>query len=98
MAKKQKIGDPNTSSIGVSASDLKRAVDEILRQKQNASEYNGLAGKATANAIERLSLDRKALSIVVGLKRLDDAKRQATLLGRYRLRRQDGILRSGRRI
>lgn len=63
----------------VDPDDLKRAVGEILRQKESAAEYVGLAGQATKQAIERLNLDRKALGVIVALKKADDEKRQATL-------------------
>ena len=64
---------------GVDAAELRRSVEEILRQKDNASEYSGLAGKATQMAIEKHSLDRRALGIIVSLKRADEQKRQTTL-------------------
>lgn len=77
MAKKQKMED--APKHGVDAAELRRSVEEILRQKDNASEYSGLAGKATQMAIEKHSLDRRALGIIVSLKRADEQKRQTTL-------------------
>ncbi|WP_099863805.1 hypothetical protein [Pararhizobium haloflavum] len=81
MAKRAKMDAASSQEAkgGVKADDLKRVVGEILRHKEAASESNGLAGQHAKNSIERYNLDRKALSIITGLKKSDESKRQATL-------------------
>ncbi|QDC00370.1 hypothetical protein [Mesorhizobium sp. 8] len=70
---------PSTSEI--SAEDLKRVVKEYGKQVANAAEYQGLAGQAIKTAIERHNLDRKAFRFTLGLSKMEEQKRQATLRG-----------------
>lgn len=77
MAKKLKPETVNTS--GVSAEDLKKAVEEIKRQKALASEYAGNAGKATASAVERLGLEKNALTFSRRLSEMEEGKRASVI-------------------
>lgn len=78
MAKKMKP-EGAAAPKGVAANELKRVVKDILRHKQNASENAGLAGQATAQAVDQYGLDRKALTLVVGLSKAEPSKAQGTL-------------------
>ncbi|WP_245501732.1 hypothetical protein [Mesorhizobium sp. M2A.F.Ca.ET.039.01.1.1] len=64
---------------GVSAEDLKRVIGEISRQKKHASEYAGLAGKATQAAVEQHGLEKTALTFARRLNEMEDGKRQSVL-------------------
>lgn len=64
---------------GIPADELKRVVKEYQRQAAHASEYSGLAGQAVKTAIDRFSIDRKALRFVLGLSKMEEVKRQATI-------------------
>lgn len=62
-----------------SADDLKRCVAEVNRQKANAAEYNGLAGKAAQSSIERYGLDRVAFTLTCRLSKMEEPKREAAI-------------------
>lgn len=76
MAKREKL-KPNPAKLA--AEDFQRVVKDIRHAKENASEYVGMAGQATKNAIDRYGLDRKALSFAVGLAKAEETKRMETL-------------------
>lgn len=78
MVKKMAPADA-AKVAGVSAADLKRVVGDINRHKEHASENAGLAGQATKQAVEQYALDRKALSLIVGLSKKEPAQAQSTL-------------------
>lgn len=63
----------------VEADELKRIVKEYERQAAHASEYAGHAGNVVKQAVERYHLDRKAIRFVLGLAKMEETKRQATL-------------------
>ena len=63
----------------ITSEDLIRVLNEIDRQKKHASEYAGLAGKATQNAVERYGLEKNALTMTRKLKGFEDGKRQSVL-------------------
>ena len=65
----------------ISAEEIKRYVREYHTNAADASEAAGLAGQAVKNAIERHNLDRKAFRFVLGLDKMEPAKRQACLRG-----------------
>lgn len=78
MAKRAKMTDePETGDKTIDAQDLRRVVDEINRQKSNASEYAGLAGKATQQAVENYGLERQALTWSRKLDGTEAVKRQS---------------------
>lgn len=77
MAKKMK--SDASASKSIAAEDLKRVVKEYEHQSANASEYAGHAGQVIKNAIENHNLDRKALRFVLGLNKMEEVKRQATI-------------------
>lgn len=77
MAKKMKPQDAVSKSI--SAVDLKRVVKEFQHQSANASEYAGHAGQVIKTAVDQYNLERKALRFVLGIAKMEPAKRQATL-------------------
>lgn len=58
---------------------LKRCVADINRHKADASEYNGLAGQATKNAVETYNFDKKALTFVANLARKEPSQQLTTL-------------------
>lgn len=58
---------------------LKVSIAHINKQKEKASEYSGLAGKATAEAVEQHNFDKKALTFVAQLARKEPAQQEATL-------------------
>lgn len=57
--------------------DFIRDLDEVIRQKANASEYSGMAGQAVKQCAEKSDLHRKAVGIGAWLKTIDAAKRTA---------------------
>lgn len=77
MAKKMKATKASQGSI--SSDELKRVVTEFQRQSANASEYAGHAGQVIKTAVDRHNLERKALRFVLGLSKMEEAKRQATI-------------------
>lgn len=79
MAKRMKKADAQPTSGEISADELKRVIKEYGKQVANAAEYQGLAGQAIKTAIERHSLDRKAFRFVLGMSKMEEQKRQATL-------------------
>lgn len=64
---------------GVSADDLRKAIEEISRQKGLASEYAGLAGKATQTAVERHGLEKNALTFARKIDAMEDTKRHSVV-------------------
>lgn len=78
MAKEVAL-DEDRRGGNVSGDDLRRAIGEITRQKDLASEYAGLAGKATQNAVERFGLNKDALTRVRRNDEMEPTKRQAFL-------------------
>jgi hypothetical protein len=78
MAKKIKQ-TASAASGGVPAEDLKRVVKEFHRQTAQAAEYNGRAGQAIKTIIDNHNLDRKAFRFALGLSKMEETKRQATL-------------------
>ncbi|ABS14258.1 hypothetical protein I6H96_02690 [Brucella anthropi] len=81
MAKKAKMDTASATAAkgGVAPEDLKRVIAEIGRQKKHASEYAGLAGKATQNAVEQYGLEKNALTFSRRLSDMEDGKRQAII-------------------
>lgn len=57
--------------------DFIRDLDEVIRQKANASEYSGMAGQAVKQCAEKSGLHRKAIGLGAWLKTIDAAKRTA---------------------
>ncbi|WP_336801675.1 hypothetical protein [Kaistia sp. MMO-174] len=64
---------------GVSAEDLRKAIEEISRQKSLASEYAGLAGKATQGAVERHGLEKNALTFTRRIHDMEENKRSSVI-------------------
>lgn len=64
---------------GVSPDALRKAIDEISRLKGLASEYAGLAGKATQQAVEQHGLDKTSLTFARRLNDMEDSKRDAVV-------------------
>lgn len=79
MAKKLDKESAAAESDGINAETLKRVVENINKPKEKASEYVGLSGKATAEAVDKYSLNRQALTQAAKLQRMDGQKRQAFL-------------------
>lgn len=81
MAKRAKMTSASAKEAtgGVAAEDLKRVIAEISRQKKHASEYAGLAGKATQNAVEQHGLEKTALTFARRLSDMEDGKRQGVI-------------------
>lgn len=79
MAKKIKEAAGKTASGGVPAEELKRVVKEHQRQTAQASEYNGRAGQAIKTFVDNHSVDRRAFRFILGLAKMEEVKRQATL-------------------
>ncbi|ELT50974.1 hypothetical protein [Brucella intermedia] len=81
MAKRAKIDKASAQEAtgGVSPEDLKRVIAEIGRQKKHASEYAGLAGKATQNAVEQYGLEKTALTFARRLNDMEEGKRQSII-------------------
>lgn len=77
MVKKMKAA--NAGSKGITADDLKRVVKEFAHQSASASEYAGHAGQVIKTAIDQHNLDRKALRFTLGLSKMEEVKRQATI-------------------
>lgn len=71
-------GEPEKAA-GLDAGEFQRVIGEINRQKKNASEYQGMAGKLTRDAIDQHSLDRVAFAFIMRLSRMDEAKKQAAI-------------------
>ena len=78
MAKKVSMKDEQAST-GVSPENLKKAVAEISRQKQLASEYAGNAGKATQQAVEQHGLEKTSLTFARRLSDMEASKRDAVV-------------------
>jgi hypothetical protein len=78
VAKRAKPADA-VRAQGVNEGDLKKVIQEVLHQKELASEYNGRAGSYTKDAVERYGLDRRALAVSVALTKADEKKRAATV-------------------
>ena len=78
MAKQAKATDAAKSG-GVNATDLKRVVTEISRQKGRASEAAGLAGKATQQAVEQYGLEKTALTFARRISDMEEGKRQGVI-------------------
>jgi hypothetical protein len=64
---------------GMDPAEFQRVIGEINRQKKNSSEYQGMAGKLTRDAIDQHSLDRVSFGFVMRLSRMDEAKKQAAI-------------------
>lgn len=80
MAKKVKHDAPASHVVKrIDAEKFQRTVAEINRQKENASEYAGMAGKLVSTAIDQQSLDRVAFGFTLRLSRMDAAKQQAAI-------------------
>lgn len=78
-----KLRTSTTSAKGASRLDvtaLKRCIAEINKHKEKASEYTGLSGQATKNAVETHGFNRKALTFVSGLLKKEPAE-QLEVLG-----------------
>ena len=71
--------------------DVARHIGEINRQKESASEYQGLAGQATQAACEALGVEKKAMTFVAGLAKKDAGKAQSTLVDLLRLSHAAGL-------
>jgi hypothetical protein len=78
MADKLKADKPGASRLDVKA--LKRAISDINKHKEQASEYTGLSGQATKNACETYGFNRKALTFVAGLQKKEPSQ-QLEVLG-----------------
>lgn len=63
----------------ISAEELQRVVKEHKRQADHASEYAGNAGQVVKAAVDKHNLEVKALRFVIGLSKMDEAKRQAVI-------------------
>lgn len=79
MAKKAKKTEAAKGSVP--AEELKRVIKEFGRQSASASEYAGHAGQVVKTAVDRYNLDRKAFRFILGLSKMEETKRQATLRG-----------------
>ena len=78
MAKRAKPKDASQSR-GVTTEDLRRVVADISKNKTQASNYAGLAGKATQSAVEQYGLEKTALTFVRRLNDMEEGKRQSVL-------------------
>lgn len=78
MAKRAKPSDASQSR-GVTAEDLKRVINDISKNKSQASNYAGLAGKATQSAVEQYGLEKTALTFTRRLNDMEAGKRQSVL-------------------
>lgn len=79
MAKRATMKETPPADTGIHAGDFQRDMAEINRQKSNASEYTGAAGKLTREAIDRHHLERAAFSFVMRVSKMDAAKRQEAI-------------------
>lgn len=79
MAKRAKKTQP--ANANVPAEELQRVIKEFARQSASATEYAGHAGQVVKSAVERYNLDRKAFRFILGLSKMEETKRQATLRG-----------------
>lgn len=63
----------------VEKSDLVSLVTKIEAAKKKASEFNGTAGQLTSNATEHKNVNKKALGLMLQLRKKEDADCQAIL-------------------
>ena len=84
-------GEPERAA-GMDAAEFQRIIGEINRQKKHSSEYQGMAGKLTRDAIDQHSLDRIAFSFVMRLSRMDEAKKQAAIRAFFDYAERAGFL------
>lgn len=75
MARRQKHTAAPAAETGLDHAEFRRVLEEADRQSGLASEYAGSAGKVIRDAIDRMSLNRKAVQITRSLNKLDPAKR-----------------------
>lgn len=81
MARGRPKKESAVNATEITSEEIKRYVREYRDNAADASEAAGLAGQAVKNAIERHNLDRKAFRFVLGLDKMEPAKRQACLRG-----------------
>ncbi len=85
MAKANKLtpaSPPVSTSLveaGVSPKDLRATIDEAARQKLLAQEYNGNVSQIVRSAIDRLSLNKAALTFARKLDAMEAQDRDATI-------------------
>lgn len=60
----------------ITAKELKRVVNDALRQKEQASEYTGRHGQIVKQAVESYGLHRKAFNQCVAAEKMDLINRQ----------------------
>lgn len=80
-AKKKAAEEAAASGSGgnVDADQFKKALDEVMRAKANASEYAGFAGHAAKQAIEKYGLDRTGFGFITKIKKMEETKRQSAI-------------------
>ena len=64
---------------GIKPSDLRKLINDVNKHKRLASESNGMAGKATAMAVEANGLDKGAFTLCCRLDKREPPKRQGFL-------------------
>lgn len=64
---------------GIKPSDLRKLINDVNKHKRLASESNGMAGKATAMAVEANGLDKGAFTLCCRLDKMEPPKRQGFL-------------------
>ncbi len=69
--------DEGPAEGAFSKTDFIRDLDEVIRQKANASGYSGMAGQAVKQCAEKSGFHRKAIGLGAWLKTIDAAKRTA---------------------
>lgn len=67
------------SETGIAREDLRRVVNEAIRQKKQAAEYSGLHGKVVSGAVENYGVEKNAFTIVRRLSEMEEGKRQSVL-------------------
>jgi hypothetical protein len=64
----------------VTAEALAEAIAEINLHKKDASEASGLAGKATAAAVQRFGCEKNALTFTARLAAMESTKRNSVIM------------------
>ena len=85
MAKRAKLTVVSDKVEDRAPEEVRKAVEEIIRQKGLASEYQSSSGGLTRSFVKRFSLDAKAATVAIGMKKQDEQKRQAFISDSLRL-------------
>lgn len=68
-------------TTGIEKGALEALVKKIEGAKARASEFSGTAGQLTSDAVENKGVNKKALSLMIQLRKKEDSDRQAILRG-----------------